>query len=170
MGGGECVTPPAPPLFNSQLLSLPSYPIYTDGRRNRWFSFFHLDAVNRKRPIQGVFRKILTPHPLTARRVWTPPPPPTDLVQGEDTLAGWRGGGGSLVRKTPDTALYSIYVSTLCREYTVQRNRNCLKDSRKIEKKGWYHELKFVKLKLLWWRPRAPLTKNNKIMLYPQIF
>ncbi len=24
-----------------------------------------------------------------------------------------RGGGGSIVRKTPDTALYSIYVSTL---------------------------------------------------------
>jgi hypothetical protein len=36
------------------------------------------------------------------------------LVQGEDTLAGWRGGGGSIVRKTPDTALYSINVSTLC--------------------------------------------------------
>jgi hypothetical protein len=28
----------------------------------------------------------------------------------EDTLAGGRGGGGSIVRKTPDTALYSIYV------------------------------------------------------------
>jgi hypothetical protein len=27
---------------------------------------------------------------------------------GEDTVAGWRGGGGSIVRKTPDTALYSI--------------------------------------------------------------
>jgi hypothetical protein len=24
------------------------------------------------------------------------------------------GGGGAVVRKTPDTALYSIYVSTLC--------------------------------------------------------
>jgi hypothetical protein len=35
-------------------------------------------------------------------------------VRGEDTLAGWRGGRGSIVRKTPDTALYSIYVSTLC--------------------------------------------------------
>jgi hypothetical protein len=39
-------------------------------------------------------------------------PPPT-LRRGEDTLAGWRGGGGSIVRKTPDTALSSIYVSTL---------------------------------------------------------
>jgi hypothetical protein len=30
---------------------------------------------------------------------------------GEDTLAGWRGGArGSIVRKTPDTALYSIHV------------------------------------------------------------
>ncbi len=34
-------------------------------------------------------------------------------MSGEDTLAGWRGGWGSIVRKTPDTALYSIYVSTL---------------------------------------------------------
>ncbi len=48
-------------------------------------------------------------HPLTARLVCTPPP----LVRGDDTLTGWRGGGGSIVRK-PDTALYSIYVSTLC--------------------------------------------------------
>ncbi len=30
------------------------------------------------------------------------------------TLTGWRGGGGSIARKTPDKALYSIYVSTLC--------------------------------------------------------
>jgi hypothetical protein len=55
--------------------------------------------------MSGVFRNINGPtlHPLTARR-----------VKGEDTLAGWRGGGGSIVRKTPDTSLYSIYVSTLC--------------------------------------------------------
>jgi hypothetical protein len=65
-----------------------------------------------KRPIQCLasseILKILTP-PLTARRVCTPPP----LVRGEDTLAEWRGGGWSIVRKTPDTALYSMYVSTL---------------------------------------------------------
>ncbi len=29
-------------------------------------------------------------HPLTARRMYIPPP----LVQGEDTLAGGEGGGG----------------------------------------------------------------------------
>jgi hypothetical protein len=52
--------------------------------------------------------EILIPHPLTAGRVCTPPP----LVREEDTLAGWRGGGGSIVRKTPDTALY-IYIRTL---------------------------------------------------------
>ncbi len=45
-------------------------------------------------PMSDVFRNI-DPHPLTARRVSTPPPPP----RGEDTLAGWRGGGGSIVRK-----------------------------------------------------------------------
>jgi hypothetical protein len=60
--------------------------------------------------------EILTPHPLTARRVCSPPP----LVRGEDTLAGWRGGGGSKVRKTPNTALYSIYVSNLwCNPVTI---------------------------------------------------
>jgi hypothetical protein len=56
--------------------------------------------------MSGVFRNIdPPPHPLTAWRVCTP----TDLVRGEDTLAGCRGGEGSIVRKTPDTALYSTY-------------------------------------------------------------
>jgi hypothetical protein len=46
-----------------------------------------------KRPIQCLASsEILTPHPLTTRRVCTLPPPP--LVRGEYTLAGWRGGGG----------------------------------------------------------------------------
>jgi hypothetical protein len=62
--------------------------------------------------MSGVFRNI-DPPPL-------PPPgecvPVVPMVRGEDTLAGWRGGGGSIIiRKTPDTALYSIYVSrVLC--------------------------------------------------------
>jgi hypothetical protein len=55
--------------------------------------------------MSGVFRNI-GPPPAS---VYPPP-----LVRGEDILAGWKGGGGSIVRKTPDTALYSIYVSTLC--------------------------------------------------------
>ena len=38
---------------------------------------------------------------------------PLPLVRGEDTLAGWKGGGGSIFWKTPDTDLYSTYVSTL---------------------------------------------------------
>jgi hypothetical protein len=32
------------------------------------------------------------------------------FVAGEDTLAGWRGGGGSIFWKTQDTALYSTYI------------------------------------------------------------
>ncbi len=63
--------------------------------------------------MSGVFRNIDPPPPhrpasvkCTPLRLW---------CVGDDTLAGWRGGGGSIVWKTPDTALYSIYVSTLCR-------------------------------------------------------
>jgi hypothetical protein len=78
-----------------------------------WGSFGRIgigEGLYCKRPIQCLASsEILTPHPLTTRRVCTPPP----LVRGEDTLARGRGGGGSTVRKTPDTALYSIYVSTL---------------------------------------------------------
>ncbi len=62
-----------------------------------------------KRPIQCLASsKLLTPPPHR--------PASVPLVRGEDTLAWWRGGGGSIVRKTPDTALYSIYVGTLCAE------------------------------------------------------
>jgi hypothetical protein len=61
-----------------------------------------------KRPIQCLASsKILTP---------TPSPPGEGVLGaggGEDKLARGRGVGGSIVRKTPDTALYSIYVSTL---------------------------------------------------------
>jgi hypothetical protein len=39
---------------------------------------------------------------------------PLPLVRGEDTLAlGGERGGESIFWKTPDTALYSTYVSTL---------------------------------------------------------
>jgi hypothetical protein len=82
----------------------------------RYKKYFLPSAVERlycKRPIQCLASyKILTPHPLTARRVYPQPLPP--LVRGEDTLAGWKGGGGSIFFKTPDTALYSTYVSALC--------------------------------------------------------
>ncbi len=38
---------------------------------------------------------------------------------GRTHSLGEEGVGGSIVRKTPDTAFYSIYVSTLCRQWTV---------------------------------------------------
>jgi hypothetical protein len=58
--------------------------------------------------MSGVFQNIDPPPPLRSASVYPPP-----LVRGEDTLAGWRGGRGPIVWKTPDTALYSVYVSTL---------------------------------------------------------
>jgi hypothetical protein len=58
--------------------------------------------------MSGVFRNTCIDPPPPHRPASVNPPP---LVRGEDTLAGRRGG--SIVRKTPDTALYSIYESTL---------------------------------------------------------
>jgi hypothetical protein len=55
-----------------------------------------------------VFQNIDPTPPHRPASVYPPP-----LVRGEDTLAGWKGGGGSIFWRTPDTALYSTYVSTL---------------------------------------------------------
>jgi hypothetical protein len=45
-----------------------------------------------------------------------PPPPhrPASVYGGRTHSLGGERWGGSIVRKTSDTALYSIYVSTLC--------------------------------------------------------
>jgi hypothetical protein len=58
-------------------------------------------------PVSGVFRNIDPPPPSPPGECVTPPPPA--FGEREDTPAGWRRGGGSIVRKTPDTALYSKY-------------------------------------------------------------
>jgi hypothetical protein len=71
--------------------------------------------------------KILTPHPpLRPASVYPPP-----WLQGEDTLAGRRGGWGSIFWKTQDTALYSTYIESSLRtpnSLPVNRNRkdNCI--------------------------------------------
>jgi hypothetical protein len=58
--------------------------------------------------MSGVFR-VIDPHPLTARRVCTPPA----LVRGEDTLLGGEGVGGQYFgrRQTVLCTLY-MYVGT----------------------------------------------------------
>jgi hypothetical protein len=53
--------------------------------------------------------KIMTLHPLTARRV---------CGGRTHSLGGGEGGGGSIFWKTQDTALYPTYVSTLWLELT----------------------------------------------------
>jgi hypothetical protein len=58
--------------------------------------------------MSGIFQNIDPLPPYRPASVYPPP-----LVRGEDTLAGWKGRGGSIFWKTPDTALYSTYVSTL---------------------------------------------------------
>ncbi len=50
-----------------------------------------VEGLYCKRPIQcPASSELLTPHPLTARRMSTP----RLWCRGEDTLAGWRWGGG----------------------------------------------------------------------------
>jgi hypothetical protein len=55
-----------------------------------------------------------------------PPPPSPPLVRGEDTLAGWRGGGGSIFWKTPDIGLasysiqYTALYSIICKHFMCQ--------------------------------------------------
>ncbi len=67
--------------------------------------------------MSGVFRNIDPPPPHPPHRPASVYPPAFG-GGGEDTLAGWRGGWGSIVRQfgrrqTPCTVLYTIYVSTL---------------------------------------------------------
>jgi hypothetical protein len=62
--------------------------------------------------MSGVFRNIDFLPPHRPASVYLPA-----FGAGEDTLAGWRGVGGSIVQKTPDIALYSIYVRTLWEDY-----------------------------------------------------
>ncbi len=57
--------------------------------------------------MSGVFQNIDCSPPHRPASVY-----PIAIGAGEDT--GWRGGGGSIFWKTPDTALCSPYVSTLC--------------------------------------------------------
>jgi hypothetical protein len=64
-------------------------------------------GINCKRPIQCLASsEILTTRPLTDRRVY----PPRLWCGGRTHSLGGEGVG---VRKTPDTALYSIYARTL---------------------------------------------------------
>jgi hypothetical protein len=56
--------------------------------------------------MSGVFRNIDNPPPHCPASVYP-------LARGRTNSRGGEGGGGSIVRRTPDTALYSMYVSTL---------------------------------------------------------
>ncbi len=80
---------------------------------------YSVEGLYCKRPIQCLASsKIFTPTPSPpGERVRVPPPPPP-LVRGEDPLAGWRRGGGSIFLKTPDTALYST-----CKYFVLNRLR-----------------------------------------------
>jgi hypothetical protein len=58
----------------------------------------------------GVFQNIARTTP--PQRLASVYPPPA-FGGGGDTFAVWKGGGRSIFWKTPDTALYYTYVSTL---------------------------------------------------------
>jgi hypothetical protein len=78
------------------------------GWRKLWLRWRRWEIIVRGQSYGWRLPKYWPPTPLTAQRVCTPA-----FGAGEDTLAGWRGGGGSIFWKTQDTALYSTYVSTL---------------------------------------------------------
>jgi hypothetical protein len=62
----------------------------------------------------GVFKKIDTPPHLPHRPASVYPPPPFSAGGGHTRwVEKGVGGGGSIFWKTPDTALYSTYLSTL---------------------------------------------------------
>ncbi len=72
-----------------------------------------VEGLYSKRPIQCLASSvILTPHTLTAGEC-VPRPPAPKAGGGHMHSLGGEGVGRSIVPKTPDTALYSIYVSTL---------------------------------------------------------
>jgi hypothetical protein len=73
--------------------------------------------------MSGVFQNIDPPPPHRPASVYPLPA----FGAGEDTLAGWRGGGGSIVRKTPDTALYSTYI---CKHFVIARNSHHMIENR----------------------------------------
>jgi hypothetical protein len=60
--------------------------------------------------MSGIFRNI---DPLPPHRPASEYPSPRLWCGGSTHSLGVEGVGGSIVRKTPDTDLYSIYVSTL---------------------------------------------------------
>ncbi len=61
--------------------------------------------------MSGVFQNIdPPPHPLTARRVCT-------LVSGDDSLAGWRGGGGSIFWRR-QTQLCTLHY--ICKYFVIE--------------------------------------------------
>ncbi len=81
-----------------------------------WHEFAQDGRVRLDR--RGIILQEANPMSDVFRNIDPSPPgecvyPPPSLVRGEGTLAGWRGGGGYIVRKTPETALYSEFVSTL---------------------------------------------------------
>ncbi len=62
-------------------------------------------------PMSGVFQNIEPPTPSPPGECI--PPPPRLWCGGRTHSLGGKGGGVSIFWKTPDTALYSTYVSTL---------------------------------------------------------
>jgi hypothetical protein len=69
--------------------------------------------------MSGVFRNIDPPPPHRPASVY----PPRFWCGGWTHSLGGEGVGGPIVWKTPDTALYSMYVSTVCCRLTRQNTK-----------------------------------------------
>ncbi len=105
--------PPSPPSLRPPYISLNLSSLCKAGTfclRNLYCIVTYVEGLYCKRPILCLpSSKILTPHPLTARRRGCTPPPPF-WCGGRTHSPGGKSGRWSIFWKTPDTARSVLWI------------------------------------------------------------